>query len=259
MMDDIPVGTLQEAAEEGDVESLRLLLDSGVSVDATDMSDEMTALMICAYHGQADAAAFLIGRGARVDLVDADGNTALDAACHGGHPCCVEMLVTAGADVNRRVVNRVGEPGEPPLLKLCMAGAAGAMECARILLAAGADANARTWRDARAKEGWGWSPLVWASCRGLSETVELLVAAGAKKPSIEFCLDVAFCQWSGDEIERAGVFVSFVENDLIDRVEAYRVLRDLPGIDRAFAAARIESTLLPALRAGDEDVRVAHL
>jgi hypothetical protein len=66
-----------------------------------------TALMLAALNGHADNLAFLFGKGASLEKVDATGNTALILAVQNGHMNVVNQLLQIKADVN--VQNQQGE------------------------------------------------------------------------------------------------------------------------------------------------------
>ena len=106
------------AAFGGHTEALRLLVDHGADIHATD-SDEGTALYRAAYggkrnkvadlgqpsspfspEGHAKAVQFLLGRGADVNSVDGTGWTALMMAMGAGHRGIVRLLLKAGAEVH---------------------------------------------------------------------------------------------------------------------------------------------------------------
>ncbi len=70
---------LHYAAEDGAVESARLLLERGVKVDARD-SGKQTPLHIAAVCGHAEMIQLLLDYGADIDTTDANGNTPLRRA-----------------------------------------------------------------------------------------------------------------------------------------------------------------------------------
>jgi ankyrin repeat protein len=70
---------LMFAAREGDLESVRVMLDAGVDIDYGDV-DNVTPLVAAIMNKQYTLAKFLIDRDANVDVVDAGGRTALYAA-----------------------------------------------------------------------------------------------------------------------------------------------------------------------------------
>jgi ankyrin repeat protein len=127
------------AAYLGDVEQLARHLDDGT--DPGDRSSGVDLLSWASFGGAAPTAQLLLERGA-------DANTgALHFAAGGARLELVRLLLTAGADVNRR------DPatGRTPLHAAVSAGPAGdGPEIVRMLLAAGADVNATTTEGASA-------------------------------------------------------------------------------------------------------------
>ncbi|CAN0113132.1 unnamed protein product, partial [Ectocarpus fasciculatus] len=95
---------LQAAAEGGDAEVVRTLLDlEGMNeLDAASGNEGRTALHRAATGGHTDAARVLVLGGAKVDLVDDKGSTALHYAIDGGHLQLAEDLVIAGADLEAK-------------------------------------------------------------------------------------------------------------------------------------------------------------
>jgi ankyrin repeat protein len=92
------------AAARGAAPIVEMLLDAGVDVNARYRAD-LTALMWAAGHPDNTAAdaglrtvRFLLMRGAKVDLVDDRGRSALMIAAGLGHPAIAQALVDAGAD-----------------------------------------------------------------------------------------------------------------------------------------------------------------
>lgn len=84
---------LQETASNGRLSALSSLLDTG-KVDINDCSgaDNRSALMLSIRHGRKDVFLYLLQRGARIDLVDSTGKTALDLARERGDNLAVNSL-----------------------------------------------------------------------------------------------------------------------------------------------------------------------
>ncbi|MBN1806626.1 MAG: ankyrin repeat domain-containing protein [Sedimentisphaerales bacterium] len=97
---------LHQAAKEGDIEQLKLLISEGINVNERD-SNKWTALHEAAYNIKIEAAKFdrkdvaelLIAKGVNINEKDNHGYTALHYAAR-GHKNIVELLITNGADVN---------------------------------------------------------------------------------------------------------------------------------------------------------------
>ncbi len=191
------------AAERGDVDTLRRLLDAGASINARDARGR-NAVLAATQGGHEAAARLLIKRGADVNAQDeiADsafllagasghsgivraalgatpppdfkrlnryGGTALIPACHHGHVDTVRVLLTTGIDVNH--INHLGWSA---LLEAIILGNGGPAhtEIVRLLLTHGADANLADHQ--------GVTPLAHAEQRSQREIARALRAAGAR-------------------------------------------------------------------------------
>ena len=79
LVDRVGKNAMTYAAGEGRTEIVRLLLDKGSATCSTPCTEnDLTALMWAAGYGHTDTARVLIEAGARVDLVDNRGKSALD-------------------------------------------------------------------------------------------------------------------------------------------------------------------------------------
>ncbi len=116
--------------------------------------------------GQTDQVLALLQEGADANEIDETGNSALGAAVLGGHPATVKALLTAGADVNTRLLKQ-------GWTVLMTAAGGGQTEIVKALLEAGADVNAKNQE--------GWSALMSAMFAEHAEVVELLRQAGAQE------------------------------------------------------------------------------
>jgi cytohesin len=132
--------SLHEAAQEGDVPTIRRLLGEGATVDRRDNLGR-TPLMLAAHAGAQEAFETLRAAGADPWLEPHPGGTTLlHWAAWGGHADIVRAVLQAGADVNAAVHNELGD-GYTPLMT---ATAFGRCAAARLLLEAGADPRAAT-------------------------------------------------------------------------------------------------------------------
>lgn len=120
-----------------DTEIIKILLDSGVDVNAQDMSTDyskgVTPLMEAS--DRQDVVKMLLSAGANVNLQDINGETALTYAIESRNNEFMKMLIRAGADVNI-CDNR----GVTPLIT---AVEYGNLRAIKILLANGADVHAQ--------------------------------------------------------------------------------------------------------------------
>lgn len=86
---------LLEAAQAGQVEVVRLLLDAGASVHQRD-GFRRTALHRASVAGHADVASLLLERGADPRAKNIEGFTALMGAAHAGRDAAVRLLLRHG-------------------------------------------------------------------------------------------------------------------------------------------------------------------
>ncbi len=94
------IGELCKASRRGDAETVRRLLEQGVSANAAP-SGGRTCLMIAAEKGHRAIAQALVSKGAKVNLQERKvKSTALMMASKRGHMEVVKLLLGAGADPN---------------------------------------------------------------------------------------------------------------------------------------------------------------
>ena len=92
-----------DAAEIGDAESIRQLLDRGADVNSiANGRFPWTPLMHAAFRGHPDAVRLLLDRGANLDHECLDGFTALTLAAGEEHWEIVRLLADRGGDVGHR-------------------------------------------------------------------------------------------------------------------------------------------------------------
>ena len=172
------VDALFQAVEEGSLETVRRVLDSGLDVDATGYDQSwMTALTMAARLGRTDIVTLLLQAGAEVDAASRcdsyAGTTALMAAVAGGHEEIVGILLDAGADVDLAIT---GDSDIPTGVTALMAAAwLGNEDIARALLDAGADVDAVTHDDYLDNV----TALMFAAWQGHTAVVTALLDAGA--------------------------------------------------------------------------------
>lgn len=172
------------ACGEGNIKTVRRLLDSGVNVDSRN-SQHFTSLMAAAIRGQAEVVELLLNRGADISLRDKGkfAGTAIHKAITAlqtgvehsylkdgewvtkdkGKPVeCVRLLLKFGADPND-----VRSDGNFPIIS-----AAGEAEVVRLLIDAGAEVN-------KEERDGGGTALHWAVLYENIEAVGLLLDAKA--------------------------------------------------------------------------------
>ena len=142
---------LPQAAQEGDLDAVRRLLDLGLPLHATD-GQGCTALLRACGGGHLAVVQLLLGRGADAALAARSGATCLSAALSMKHDAVVQALLAGGADPNQSL------PGG--ITPLMVAAALGQPKGLQALLAHGADA--------RAADGEGGTALHAAAQFGFS-------------------------------------------------------------------------------------------
>ncbi|XP_076848321.1 cortactin-binding protein 2 [Brachyhypopomus gauderio] len=123
---------LLQAASQGNVTLLSMLLNQDPPMDISHLHQDLTsALFSAARNGHTECLNLLLTLGACPDAPDINGLTALHMAAMGGHHGCVRSLLGRGAEVDRECT-----AGRTPLFLACEHGST---ECVRVLLDAGAD------------------------------------------------------------------------------------------------------------------------
>ncbi len=187
---------LSIAAEAGQVEMLKLLVEHGADVNRSDTSlYHATALHEAAAGGQVEAARYLVSQKAVVDAPGYEKATPLHAAAKEGAAAVVELLLASGADVNSRdasnytALQKAASRKDTAVLQALVKGGAeigyvlhdvlarNNLEAARILIEHGADLTLR--------DETGSQPLHIAVDRRLAEAVALLLKAGARADAVD--------------------------------------------------------------------------
>lgn len=153
---------LLQAAMDGDLKTVQMLLADGVDINIKITADGGNALLIASYYGHTDIVKLLLEREADVNVKNTDGVSALRMASQEGHTDIVKLLLERGADVNIKSTN-----GVTALMK---ASQNGHTDIVKLLLERGADVAAT---------GVEWTALKLAKRMGHTEIVQLLEEAGA--------------------------------------------------------------------------------
>ena len=153
---------LIQAADKGQMEIIKFLVERGVDVDATTV-DGVTPLMYASQNGNLEIMEYLIGKGADVNATPFNNVTPLIGAVRTGHYKAAEMLLKAGAKVDAK--------DELDLTSLMHASAYDYPEIADLLIEKGADVEAGDW--------FGTSPLMIAVYYDCYETTQVLIKRGA--------------------------------------------------------------------------------
>ncbi len=154
---------LHTDAEEGNTETVEMLLDRGENIEATDTYGQ-TPLMIAAWGGKTETVKLLMERGANIEDKDNEGKTPLHRAAMEGNTEAVEMLIERRANIEAK--------DNDGLTPLHHAAKEGKTETVELLIKHGANIED--------KDNEGKTPLHRAARYGKTETVELLINRGAK-------------------------------------------------------------------------------
>ena len=154
---------LIQAIKDKDLPTLRILLDSGENVNASE-PDGSRALHWAVHNNYFDMTQLIISAGADVNAKNRYGVAALSLAANNGNPKIVETLLDAGAFPNIAMAQN-----ETALMTAARVGVA---ETVSLLIEAGANVNEiESWR--------GQSALMWAAGEGNLAVLELLISSGA--------------------------------------------------------------------------------
>ena len=153
-----------DAAQKGDLEAVRALLQQGADPNAA-QPDGLTGLHWAALNDELGIAEILLYAGATVSPVTrVGGYTPLHLASQSGHGVVARALLEAGADANAYTTTGVSS--------LHFAAQADAAEAILALIEHGAEVDARDTFSNR-------TPLMFAAYRGAVEATEALVRADA--------------------------------------------------------------------------------
>jgi ankyrin repeat protein len=170
------------AAEVGNAEIIKLLLEAGANANSPN-ADGQTALLAVARTGNVEAAELLVKHGATVDAKERwGGQTALMWASARRHPKMMQFLISKGADVNARSIDRdyqrhVTAEGRPKsldaggLTPLLYAARENCMACVKVLLDNKADIDL--------PDPDGVSPVLLAIMNSNWDLAKQLIQAGA--------------------------------------------------------------------------------
>lgn len=155
-----------DAAEEGNLEKVKLMLAKGTDIDIEPGGHKgWTALMAASTYGETGIVKYLISKGANVKVKLKDGETTLiQSAQNDENIEIVESLLKAGVEINAPTKN-----GLTALMRFAWMGQA---EAVKLLLDAGADT--------KIKDENGWTAFYFACSHGNDEKiVKYLLDAGA--------------------------------------------------------------------------------
>lgn len=100
MFTDTPGEQLLDAAEEGNIERVKELLEANADLIRYKDADGYTALHRACYEHHVEVASILISHGCEIDAACLQGWTPLHSASHWNAFRCVRVLLENGANVN---------------------------------------------------------------------------------------------------------------------------------------------------------------
>ena len=172
--------TLADAVIEKDTIKIETLLQSGMDINTQYKTTGTTVLMISSsYYYYDDIVSFLIRKGAKLNLQDNEGKTALLWAASNSLPNA-KILVANGADVNI-----AAKDGMTPFLQATLGVSSGkvTIEMCDLFRKKAANINASLTKPSAI----GWTALHYAAINGDGELVKYLIKYGAdvNKPTGE--------------------------------------------------------------------------
>ena len=195
---------LTAAAKEGDVATIKELLNKGAKVDESNSGKwSATPLYWSLFHCKFEAVELLLKKGANANSADSFGLAPLNLAvcCKDVDPSLIEHLIEKGADVNYKNtsdgwrglhyaiscgsddmarlliekgadVNAIADDGTTPLI---LAAKNDSVFIAKLLLEKGADVN---WRDMKKKSAMSYAKGVLGIFKKKKKMIQLLESAG---------------------------------------------------------------------------------
>lgn len=194
-------GEIHKAVRDGDIAKVKALLEKNPELVSASLENGMTPLLLAAPRGEMELIKLLVDSGADVKAAYPNGFTVLDTAVYLGNKEAVKLLITKGADVNTKSksgttpllfsitrghkeildilikngasLDVTDKTGSSPLLLAVLAGNKTMVE---ILIDKKVDINAANSR--------GSTPLSVADREGYKDIVDLLLAKGAENTLI---------------------------------------------------------------------------
>jgi ankyrin repeat protein len=195
--------SLHAAADSGDLDEIKWLLDHGANVNSTEYND--TPLICAAGRGHTEIVKYLVSRGADINIGREHGRSALVQAICNHYPELAKWLIERKADVN--VKNKDGDT------VLHYAARYGNAEIAGLLIDHGAAVNVRG--------GGGRTPLFTtlafrASQRRDISVAKVLLERGAD-PNLGITTDLGF----GEHATPLQLAAQFNYSELKELLEKY--------------------------------------
>ncbi|GIW52076.1 MAG: hypothetical protein KatS3mg081_1431 [Gemmatimonadales bacterium] len=182
-----PDSPVADAAQRGDLETVRALLQEGADVNAP-QNDGMTALHWAALQGNVPMVRLLIYAGANLEATTRlGGYTPLHLASQKGAAEALRVLLEAGSNVH--AVTTTGAQA------IHFAALAGNPDALKVLLSHGADPNAKESYADR-------TPLMFAAAYNRVAAIQVLLAAGADLSAATRVVDYAARAKEDDALRR---------------------------------------------------------
>ena len=154
-----------ECAKKGDIEPVKLFLDEGMDINATNEKGQ-TAIMRAAEYQRTEVVTLLLEKGAGVHLrSNQHERTAFMEAASSGNCVIIKQLAERGAEINAR-----DHTNYTPLHLACMWGH---VEAVKLLIELGANPDI--------EDVTGVTPMIIAEQNGNAKVVQILKDAGAKR------------------------------------------------------------------------------
>jgi ankyrin repeat protein len=157
-----PWTALQTAVEEGRTDIAELLIQNGADINVEENGMPLSHYVLS--WGKEDMVELFLAKGADFNWKDKGGVTALHYAAANGQQKITELLLAKDFKVNER-------DDEYSFTPLHYAARFGHKNVAELLIAKGAAINA--------KDKWGYQPIHWAAQHDRLNVVELLIVKGA--------------------------------------------------------------------------------
>jgi ankyrin repeat protein len=229
------------AAMRGQTKAVAFLISQGANVndkgfqEMTPLADMASVWGLRSDEKCAEVARLLISRGAKIDPVDASGDTPLLVAAEAGKPRLVQLLLENGADVTTR--RHTGGAG-PTALHLAVEN--GREEVVKVLL--------KFYAPLDVADGSGWTPLGWAEYLRRDNIASLLRLADASgdlppPPALEAMQSLARRIAGGDQsaLTELNQVAEILYQGIDYQKERSRVLSNLYRMKAAFDLLGLEA------------------
>ena len=98
--------TIYDASNEGDVETVRLLIAAGADLNTANQFG-YTSICIASHEGHVETVRLLIAAGADLNTANNEGITPIHAASDEGHVETVRLLIAAGTDLDEEAFSQL--------------------------------------------------------------------------------------------------------------------------------------------------------